>query len=1427
MRISTFASALLLVAGTVVLPACGGSGNGFEIQSQDISVTNATLPLALSGHQINHVIPLTGGCGGPYVMAVIAGQLPPGLSLNETNHSIEGVILQPGNFAFTIQIDDTGCTPFATTAQQFSWNIGVGPVVIAACDPPIIPVADYNPANSVPFTDIDGMKTTVYGSFAVFNFTIAGGQGPYVFEIVDDPNDPLDSNWGLLAMPQGMNIPPFSSSFIGAPQQTGGSVPFRFTFRVTDALNGVGYRKLQWKVDTPPIVVATTVLANGKCGTVYSQNVQIVDGVPPFEFELTSFAANNATIVWQSPLAPIINAGAVTTDVNTGRSNIKIGTGLPGVSPYPADVAGPYSGIMPEGVYLRESVGTFSGVPRRLGTFTCFMHVFSTSAPNEFGQHLWHTYTTSFANSEPPIVPTPAYAFTSFNTWLVEGVLLPAAPYSTIPEFEIGVPYNPDSGVAGLSLIAGAGVPKDGFTDGPHLTQINNIDGTLPPPTQEFAGGYTWSIDWNPLLLGTVAPPGIVLAAHTGVLSVPDPSLLARQSRQVFAFTAQDEQLPTANRHSITGRAAFSVGPDKVVITESSESQTATTGTAGFNNHLQTVRMLEPLSSGSIFRALSNTDDLTATGLPGTTAFANLSDLLTDIDLVRVSINPTGWWDDTHHLNPSGSRPFQHSDMNKSTTYSNMGWQSGTSPLPWNPDASAVDLPAAPSVAANPVLDIYNTGGRLYAFQSATGFGVFIVRSDSNIYVPIAIDYASGYSGFGDGMVEAYGANVHSVTQIAQLTTSPDGRFGAMKLKTNYGTSQAAFDESASTTKIVLFSLTGETPFGTSAWKIIDTGSDGTGPQGVYQYANSLTLTNSYLYYLCGNHLSGYSSWKEHTIYRYTLTGGAAGGLLLAPNAFTAWKNDGLSIASMMSTPFQAHESPTQVMNTFGFTGGVGGFLTITVLSTEMYAYDSWNTIECGVAPMPFRVSKDGRGCAILAGQETDNFGATVNTMNHHVWLDFNGSLKQLSTVRRHSPQGGSRGYSLSRGPSAYRHWGTNTGPTTGFEISDDALKVAVVVNRQSTPVDPTSTTNWYNYRQDVLAWTTTNSWGASAEIQVTGTETAALPLFGGTHNWRFGALVFTADSAGLVFWAGYGSQNNGLTPTWQSVRNFSGTMYTYNFGTGALRSVVTTPVGGGAAGIAAYTTGSPVNPTFGSWNGNQGRLRPIGGFISRSRNFLYLTVLSAVSNADPAACTLVGVNIRSLNTATNINGKIDGEAFRVAGQPTQRGFVSVYAYGCYYPLEYRYYAPANNDGCGGQVMAKASGYVFYGSDYQNQAPYIDQQHHQQLLQRSRACHELVRQLLLRRADRGLQLGRGRPGESHHPDQPVPDQYPDRSRDPPHRVHQQRQRPGLRLLRGQQPVRLQHGVGGLRAEDRVQRIDRRVAGRQAGVDEHARVRPGG
>jgi hypothetical protein len=1297
MRLPTLPALVVVLGVAVVLPGCGGSGETFRISDQDITVTSTALPLTLSGQTVNHVIPLSGNCPGPYVMAIISGQLPPGMFLDNATRSIQGVALQTGNYAFRLQIDATGCTPFASTVADFAWVITPGAVAIVLCDPPIIPIAEYNPPNTVIWPDVDGLQTTVYNSFAVHNFTVAGGSPPYVLDLIDDPADPDDG-----ALPLGVAIPPFSTSLVGSPQEVKpGSRTFRLTLRATDSLNATGTRKFQWKIDTPPIVVATTSLSNGKCGTQYSDIIQVAGGVPPFEFEQTVALGDNNSIVWQSPSAPIVNGGAIVVNGSTGRANDKVTA-----ANYPAAATvGPYTSITPEGLVLRETSGSLQGIPRRLGAFTFNVHVFSTLVPNEFGQHAWQQYTVNFANSEPPVLPAPAFSFNA-ATWTVEATpgLLAASPWSTLPEFEVGVPYNPDGGAAGLSMIAQGGVAKDGLIDAPHFTQ-------LAPNPAEVTGTYDWTINWDADAVGAPNPAtGVSLNPATGIISVPNPNLLVGRSRTNISLTASDQQLPTGNRHTINGRAAYSVGPDKVIITESTTSVNTTRQSLLNNDHQMTVRVLRPFSSGMVVTNLANGDLSNTTSLPsGLTPGTTLANLLSTIDILRVTVNPTGYWDDIHGLNSNGARPGQHADPNRDYGYYNPMWQSGGNPQTQQPSVTAVDLPSAPTAVGTTGTGVFKDGGKLYAFQSATRFGVFIIRSDASIAIPCAFDTTSGFSGFGDGLVDVYGANKNSSLRTVQLAVSPDGRFGAMKLKLTTATGHNALLDDAAQTRIVLFSLTGEQVFAGAQFKVITTGSGGGSTTGgIYQYANSLCLTNSHLYYLCGNHTFTYASWKEHLIYRYTITGGAAGGALLSPNAFPRWINNTGSIANMMQTPFQKFEQPTSSnwLRTFNPTT----FVMVEVPNDEMYTYEGWNASETAMAPMPFRVSKNGLACAILAGIEPNTTFST-SLMNHDVWVDYSGTLRPLSSTPRHSPGGGGRGYSLTRGPSAYYHWAYRQGPTTRFEISDNALKVAVVVNRQNTSVDAFSQQNWYNFREDIVAFTTTNNWASATEIQVTGTESAATAIFGGSHLWRFGALVFTKDNNGLLFWGGRSAQGSAGNTTQERETCYSGTLYTYDFVSGVYKSILATADGGSDAGVATYTTTSVVNPNApaGTTLMAHGRVRPSGGFCSKSKDFFYMIALSALSTSSQSQSQILGVNIRTLNNAASINGNPDGLAFKVLGQTTRRGFAWGYHYyNIYYTLEYRYYAPAGANGMGFQVMAKNSGHVFNGSQYQANGPTLD-----------------------------------------------------------------------------------------------------------------------
>ena len=170
-----------------------------------------------------------------------------------------------------------------------------------------------------------------------------------------------------------------------------------------------------------------------------------------------------------------------------------------------------------------------------------------------------------------------------------------------------------------------------------------------------------------------------------------------------------------------------------------------------------------------------------------------LATLFTSIDLLRVSINPTGYWDDNVHLNPNAARPCQ----NTQTSYYYPLLRSGlagsdvllaraTNTYGFQPATSCVRLPTCKDagVAANKSEGVYTDGGKLHAFDTSTHFGIFIVRDDGRIYVPAAFQKStSGYVSFGDNWGYGYraSATTHSATRIPQMTVSPDGRIGRVQ----------------------------------------------------------------------------------------------------------------------------------------------------------------------------------------------------------------------------------------------------------------------------------------------------------------------------------------------------------------------------------------------------------------------------------------------------------------------------------------------------------------------------------------------------------------------------------------------------------------------------------------------------------------------
>ena len=207
------------------------------------------------------------------------------------------------------------------------------------------------------------------------------------------------------------------------------------------------------------------------------------------------------------------------------------------------------------------------------------------------------------------------------------------------------------------------------------------------------------------------------------------------------------------------------------------------------------------------------------------------------------------------------------------------------------PDVTAIRLPKATGVTARPGVDgVYTTGGKLYVFDSANYFGVFVVRPDSRIYVPAAfyqgrdlhlpVLLASATTG-----TTLYSSNVGNQHSTLTKIAADDGEPGRA----------VRGDEAAA---VLLPRPVGEgghhghralqpdrrASAGVGREDLQDRPADGrlgSTSNGELLFASSLTLTNSNLYYIVGNGSATswwYTSFKDHYIYRYAITGGATGG---------------------------------------------------------------------------------------------------------------------------------------------------------------------------------------------------------------------------------------------------------------------------------------------------------------------------------------------------------------------------------------------------------------------------------------------------------------------------------------------------------------------------------------------------------------------
>jgi hypothetical protein len=210
----TLAAATGVLAGT---PTGSGTSN-FSVRVTDSANTQAVaayqiqvtalppltittpspLPQGTVGTAYSQVLAASGGSGAASGWTIALGSLPPGLLISSPTGTISGTPTTPGDYAFTVQVQDAVPN---TATRSYQLSIVPAPVPLAISNASPLPNANQNADYSV-------------------DFDAVGGSGIYTAFAVDG---------GML--PAGLTLASATGMLSGKPTEAGS---FNFSLRVTD-----------------------------------------------------------------------------------------------------------------------------------------------------------------------------------------------------------------------------------------------------------------------------------------------------------------------------------------------------------------------------------------------------------------------------------------------------------------------------------------------------------------------------------------------------------------------------------------------------------------------------------------------------------------------------------------------------------------------------------------------------------------------------------------------------------------------------------------------------------------------------------------------------------------------------------------------------------------------------------------------------------------------------------------------------------------------------------------------------------------------------------------------------------------------------------------------------------------------------------------